>query len=304
MKKIEVDFDVERDGQIIYEGYADVNITEKNVTEVADFIRDNHFSGELCDIPSHVYDRIQEQVLSTAYTDMKRELKDHLLEDDSVKTQPVLPLDLINLLPEDVRNLIQKDKIEEYYAQFVDEEEEDEEEGSYIEYDPQTNYWKIIGEEEPTKENTLYMTIKQVYFDQIMSGEKKIEYREIKDTTYKKYLECDEEGDPISHDELLIEGYEPLRSDYCIWNDGIYPIMPKLSLRYLNLAVGYNKVRDTELVELDGFKFTPQEDPSTGKPIRFTADGNNINFNDDGDLCLWIVEFHIKRVVEENRAKK
>lgn len=39
-----------------------------------------------------------------------------------------------------------------------------------------------------TKENTLYLPIKQVYFDQILSGEKDKEYREIKDTTFKKYL--------------------------------------------------------------------------------------------------------------------
>ena len=37
---------------------------------------------------------------------------------------------------------------------------------------------------EPTKENTLYLTIKQVHFDQIIAGTKKEEYREIKDTTY------------------------------------------------------------------------------------------------------------------------
>ena len=31
----------------------------------------------------------------------------------------------------------------------------------------------------PTKENTLYLTIKQVYFDAIVAGQKKEEYREI-----------------------------------------------------------------------------------------------------------------------------
>ena len=49
----------------------------------------------------------------------------------------------------------------------------------------------------PTKENTLYLTIKQVFFDQIVVGTKKEEYREIKDTTYKKYLECDKDGWPF-----------------------------------------------------------------------------------------------------------
>ena len=39
---------------------------------------------------------------------------------------------------------------------------------------------------EPTKENTLYLPIKQIYFNAIIEGTKKEEYREIKDTTFKK----------------------------------------------------------------------------------------------------------------------
>lgn len=35
--------------------------------------------------------------------------------------------------------------------------------------------------EQPTKQNTLYLPIKQIYFDQIIAGTKREEYREIKD---------------------------------------------------------------------------------------------------------------------------
>ena len=48
----------------------------------------------------------------------------------------------------------------------------------------------------PTRQNTLYLAIKQVFFDEIIAGTKTKEYREIKNTTYKKYLECDEDGFP------------------------------------------------------------------------------------------------------------
>jgi hypothetical protein len=65
---------------------------------------------------------------------------------------------------------------------------------------------------ELTKDNTLYLTIKQVYFDQIIAGTKKEEYREIKDTTYKKYLACDEEGNPYFDDEKISPD-EPLTGD-------------------------------------------------------------------------------------------
>ena len=37
-------------------------------------------------------------------------------------------------------------------------------------------------------ENSLYLTIRQKPFDEILAGTKTIEYREIKSTTYKNYL--------------------------------------------------------------------------------------------------------------------
>lgn len=49
--------------------------------------------------------------------------------------------------------------------------------------------------EAPTKENTLYLPIKQVYFDQIITGTKKEEYREIKEgITANRYLLKDKNG--------------------------------------------------------------------------------------------------------------
>lgn len=41
--------------------------------------------------------------------------------------------------------------------------------------------------EEFTKANTLYLPIQQIYYDQIIAGTKKIEYRDIKDTTASRY---------------------------------------------------------------------------------------------------------------------
>jgi hypothetical protein len=46
-----------------------------------------------------------------------------------------------------------------------------------------------------TKENTLYLPIKQLYFNAILKGEKTKEYREIKETTFKKYLKFWREGE-------------------------------------------------------------------------------------------------------------
>ena len=41
----------------------------------------------------------------------------------------------------------------------------------------------------------MYLPIKGQYFNEIMSGTKDKEYREVKDTTYKKYLWTVDNGD-------------------------------------------------------------------------------------------------------------
>ena len=152
---------------------------------------------------------------------------------------------------------------------------------------------------EPTKENTLYLTIKQVFFDQIVAGTKKEEYREIKDTTYKKYLACDEEGYPYFDDEK-ISAVDPLAGDICVWNNGVYPYYPKDELKYLNLAVGYAKERDTALVEVTDITFEPLTDKE-GKPARFRDDGENVAADPNGEFCFWEAVFHLGRIVEVKR---
>lgn len=152
---------------------------------------------------------------------------------------------------------------------------------------------------EPTKENTLYLTIKQVFFDQIIAGTKKEEYREIKDTTYKKYLLCDEDGFPYFDDEKISPDY-PLAGDICVWNDGVYPFYPKDGLKYLNLAVGYAKERDTALVEVTDITFRPLTGKD-GKLARFHDDGENVAIDPNGELCFWEAVFHLGKIVEVKR---
>ena len=68
----------------------------------------------------------------------------------------------------------------------------------------------------------LSLIIKKCYFDDIMSGEKKIEYRELKQTTLKKYTFIDE-----SDGKRYLKRYDALR-----------------------LFVGYNKDRESALVQV------------------------------------------------------
>jgi len=151
----------------------------------------------------------------------------------------------------------------------------------------------------PTKENTLYLTIKQVYFDAIANGTKKEEYREIKVSTYKKYLECDPEGFPL-FDPDLMNPNDPLAGELVVWNGGVYPYVPKQSIKYLNLAVGYAKERDTMIVEVTDITFEPLT-IEQGKPARFTDNGETAKLDENGELCFWQAVFHLGKIVELNR---
>lgn len=141
--------------------------------------------------------------------------------------------------------------------------------------------------EKPTKENTLYLPIKQVYFDQIIEGTKKAEYREVKEgITANRYL-LKENGAYVLNPDTV----EDINATYYIddYNDGKFPFVPK-PYKYLSLAVGYAKERDTALVEVTGFSFEPQM-------IRTDREGNP-------KYCFWIIAFHLGKVVEVHRKNR
>lgn len=136
--------------------------------------------------------------------------------------------------------------------------------------------------EKPTKENTLYLPIKQVYFDQIIEGVKKEEFREIKEgITANRYLLKGDNGKYVVNEEVADPSKEWYIDDY---NNGNFPFIPK-PYKYLSLAVGYAKERDTAIVEVDGFRFIP----------------NMIR----ADLyAFWQIAFHLGKVIEVHRVDK
>lgn len=134
-------------------------------------------------------------------------------------------------------------------------------------------------DETPTSYNTLYLPIKQEYFDAIIKGSKKVEYREVKETTAKRYLQY-VNGKPLLNADLTNPTLEYLLDDF---NNGKFPFVPK-QYKYLNLAVGYSKNRDSAIVEVEKIAFLPTQ-------IRSRL------------FCLWVEEFHISRVIEVHRKK-
>lgn len=153
----------------------------------------------------------------------------------------------------------------------------------------------------PTKENTLYLPIKQVYFDQILTGTKTKEYREIKETTFKKYLDTwKEDGEVIvAYDDEKIDTdfVDKNGIDVMYWNGGIYPYYAK-EYKYLDLAVGYAKDRDTALVEVKDITFEPAK-TKEGKIARFNwSDQDGVIFDENGSFCVWQVVYHLGKVVK------
>lgn len=173
-----------------------------------------------------------------------------------------------------------------------------------IEKESETN--KIM--EKPNKQNSLYLTIKQVYFDEIMAGTKKEEYRDITPTTYKKYLECDEDGGPLYDADLLTEEdldfYGDLEGFLMACKNGKFPFLFRENILYLNLAVGYNKVRDTATVEVVDITPMIGKNPK-GQEIRFDfgEDGKPI-MKSNGQFCMWQAVFHLGKIVEKNIVSK
>ena len=86
------------------------------------------------------------------------------------------------------------------------------------------------------------------------------------------------------------------------WNDGVYPYKP-IEYKYLSLAVGYNAVRDTALVEVKEITFEPAKNED-GTPIRLRIEASQLVPDANGDLCLWLVVYHLGDVVNVKRKSE
>ena len=130
------------------------------------------------------------------------------------------------------------------------------------------------------KKDTLYLPIKQFYFNQIVDGTKKEESRVIGyGITANRYLLKGKDKKYVLNDEDTATGKEYFIDDY---NNGHFPFLPK-PYKFLYLAVGYAKERDTATVEVADITFEPAERIRGGK------------------YCFWLAVFHIGKVVEVHR---
>ena len=91
----------------------------------------------------------------------------------------------------------------------------------------------------------------------------------------------------------------PLAGDIMAWNNGVYPYDP-IRYQYLSLAVGYSKERDTAVVEVEGISFEPLM-LAPGHPYRLHDDGKKLEMDENGELCVWQIVYHLGKVVELHR---
>lgn len=139
-----------------------------------------------------------------------------------------------------------------------------------------------------TKANSIYLTIQQKYFDEIVSGKKKVEFREIKPTTFKNYLVCDEIGPiPYSQD---IEWPEIDGLDLNFYNGGKFPFYIAQDINFIKFKAGATaKDMDSAVVEVEYIKMTPEN--------RFDFVNEKVVKNPEGgQFCLWVAELHLGKV--------
>ena len=110
---------------------------------------------------------------------------------------------------------------------------------------------------------TLTLIIKQCYFDEIIKGTKKQEFREVKPTTVKRLLQLDSEGYEVEDE-----------------NGNAIPI----KYDALQLYVGYNKDRDSALVEVKSAYCEIITDEK-GEPIIYEH-----GIDKNGEPLTWVVE--------------
>ncbi len=121
----------------------------------------------------------------------------------------------------------------------------------------------------------LSLIIKQKYFDAILQGRKVQEFRELRPKTISRYVQLDDEGYEILDEN---ENSIPIKYD---------------AIRFY---VGYNKNRDTALVEVKDAR-TEIFLGDDGKPIEFVVGKDEINGNDVWWVAQQIV-YDLGKVLE------
>lgn len=176
------------------------------------------------------------------------------------------------------------------------------------------NYYTMSNTgEPPSKENSLYLTITQQWFDEIVSGRKTVEYRDVKDTTVTRYYDIPKKKpDPVPINDLL-PADTPL--DIYSYNNGVFVFVPR-DYQYLRLGVGYREDRDTATIRLKGacsmperlkdgriYRFSDNQEQPQNAETMTPEEYVEATYVENGELCYWTIGFELGEIVELNKKQ-
>lgn len=107
-------YEIEVDGQVITNDALLLEYSKKEITEIIHFISDNqYFDCELCNMPGTKYD----EVIEFINEEVGRFIRKNKIKGNEIKfyTQPFLPLELIQLFPDELKAKLNTAKIFEWY---------------------------------------------------------------------------------------------------------------------------------------------------------------------------------------------
>lgn len=140
-----------------------------------------------------------------------------------------------------------------------------------------------VEEEDPNTykgSDTLKLSIKQVFFNEIVAGTKKTEFREIFNAyTANKYLATDVNGTPLCDPKHTVEGriYHP--DEY---NDGHFPFVAR---PYKRIRFSVGSFGDSCMAEITHVTFSVSRQKGNG-------------------LVVWQAEYHLGKVTNVRRKHK
>ncbi len=264
MARFNIEYAILNEGNVEFSSTVDVSFTKKDIQEMEQFVVEHDYSPEFLDVTANVYDKCLDKAEEKAMKEYEpfADIESPL----NLALPTYIPDCLIDAMNEETAAKVRAN-MDELLKEEADEEDDSNSDTGEEECEPFILY--------PNKSNTLYLPIKQIYFDEIIAGKKTEEYREIKPTTYKKFLYCTNDGNPYLSDEAPDE----LEYGLNTWNNGTFPFLPTPKYEYLHLVVGYNKQRDEALVELKDIIFEPAGNPVNGQ-------------------CVWIAVLHLGEIIQ------
>ena len=103
-----------RNGEIVYDDEAQIQLTDQQIGHIADYIRKGYNSCMVEDLPDGIYDMFEDaahEALTAAIRDGRTEYRD----DDEFAPQMDLPLPLLRLLPKSVLRELDAEDMFEFY---------------------------------------------------------------------------------------------------------------------------------------------------------------------------------------------